>query len=1228
VKLTANQSAAIAHRGSNLLVAASAGSGKTEVLARRCLDLVADPRQPCRVDQLLVVTFTRAAAAELRARIGRMLRQAGRETRDPRTRDHLRRQQVLVDATDIGTIDAWCGRMVREHFADAGVDVGFTVLGEHEARLLRQDVLDELFRWIYTSDEELAVRGRAFLSRHARPSDTFLRELIARLNMVREHVLEPDGWLARQGELVRRDAPELEADARQVLVKGLAAECRFQVAQVDQMLSAGAPELREHLSEYAACLRDWAERLAGGADLLDIANAIKSQKLSSGGDLPPAAAGIFEQVQKRWFGDRLKGRWEPETIERIIETAVPAAGLLDTLLRLETRYHDLLTATKQRRATYEFGDVLRMTYELLGAPPDDGPRRPTPLALRLRQRYEHVLVDEFQDTSPIQVEILRLVSRDEPGRTNRFLVGDVKQSIYGFRQAEPRLFAELAAELRVGRSDGRVQPLTENFRSHADLLDGLNRIFAMLFDPALGGTAYGDEERLSAGRGELPNETLDNAARIDVQVLEAERGRRGGDNDEGEDDALPLERVEREAVIAADVVRDLLSRGVMIVDHGAGGEPALRPLRLGDIAILLRSAKVNAGQVASVLREMGVPCATGGRESVLGSIEVMDVRNALTLVANRRQDVPLAAYLRGPFVGLSERELMALRPNSNERGFLDAVTAYAARGPDAHLRERVRAALAQLDGWVAAARIADVPSLLRRIVRETGHRLFALALRGGAHRAGLLRALESIADEFAATGQHGVAEFVAYLDQLEAREVEPGAAVATGDDVVRVMTIHAAKGLEFPVVLLLYAGSEFNRQCLREPLQWDEREGIGLRFFDFPARREVISARQQLVRHARFERELEEELRLLYVALTRARERLFIIGHAKPGAWDALQTAAGQQSGVPPLITRLTAKDMLEWILTAVAANGAHEARDGCPPRVRVTTREAASVRLPEDAASGAGAAAESEVDWGDADEAWVRVARQRLEVPPPLELAELPAVLSVSAAKELARREALADQPQALDHWTRPLEGPSFGADRAQADARLRGTAAHRFLEQVNLESLASAAALGEEIEAQVRDGFLGADEAALVPREELLWFGASESGRLVAAHAAAARRELAFVYALAVPGRDEHTIVRGVIDLLLDLPQGLLLLDYKTDEVDDGERLAERIVSYRPQVQLYAFAASAILGRPVWRSELVFLHARRCVAVPPAGPGVLAAALLAPLMPEHSEPAAAAAR
>jgi ATP-dependent helicase/nuclease subunit A len=1199
MNLTVSQQQAVDHRGTNLLVCASAGSGKTEVLTRRVVSLICDPHRPCDIDRLLVVTFTRAAAAELRVRTRRLLQERIERTPDQALRERLRRQQLLVESADIGTIDAWCGRIVRAHAEVLGVDPNFSMLSEEEALLLRSQVLDDFMRWLCADADPRACAARDFLARQPRPDDRLLRDLIRQLSSAREHLIDPQLWLQQQQSRLAGEAQQILRSACRTLSRALHRDCTSLREHLEELPRRfESPGLNAALRPWLNAAADWCQRLTAapesGDNLLGVIEALANPPCQTARNLSEPEARIYERGCKRWI-ERLRKRWDLEATRRILETAPTAAEWLRLLIELEQLYHQRLTEAKRLRAVCEFADVLRFALELLSRRDADGALQPSPVAIRYAAHYEHILVDEYQDTSPVQVEILRLVSRSEPGRGNRFLVGDLKQSIYSFRQAEPRLFARLINDFESGRQEGRVHYLSDNFRSHPQLLDALNRIFAVLFDPDLGGTAFGEAERLRAARPEIANPTLDARHRIELHLFEVPKDRRRA----GTAPPMELEPLEREALFAARTIRELLNAGIQIPQQGPAGALLLRPLRLADVVILLRSAHYNAATVARVLRQHDLPCTTAGREAWAEAPEIRDIRNVLTLLVNRRQDVPLAAWLRSPMAGLSAAELLRIRTFCPRGDFYRAVVRFASQEKpskeDHELVSKVRAALLQLDHWQETALQEELPDLLRRIYHETGYPLFVQALPLGEHRVNLLRSLQSLAADFTRAGHHGLAEFDAWLEELAATELDPGVAVPAAEDAIRIMTIHAAKGLEFPVVFLLNAGARFNRTRQRQPLQFDPEVGLGLQVWDWRFRNRVESFGWSLARDAAAMRELEEELRLLYVAATRAREKLFIFGHDHASFWADMHD---YYADMPPwLLDRQTVNSPLEWLMMAAATDPAAAAVTVHP------CEPVAAEPLPA-----------SQTQPGiPADEPWLEQSRQLLAFRPDRSLSKLPAVISVTTAVELAAPPPDPERTHLFSAEPVRLGAPAFAVHDRQA-ARARGLAYHRFMEHADPACFVDQKLLQDQLATLVAAGRLSAAEAELLDPEDLLWFGSTPLAATMRHQAHRLHREVGFVYAWPLAGAAtqpcgsrgsaEYTLIRGIIDCLVETPAGLVILDFKTDEAADPELFREKAAGYSLQLQLYAQAAAAIFGQKVCQASLVFLRQRRILEVDPGCP------------------------
>ncbi len=1213
MKLTPLQQAAVAAPAGDALVSASAGTGKTSVLSQRVLHLLCDARPTTALDRMLIVTFTRAAAAELRERIAAMIARriealSGRgDGASAALRRALRAQEALLDKAEIGTIDSWCFRVLREHFAAAGVDPAFRILPPADAAILRRDERQRLDDWLHVADDPLAVAAREWIDALPRPTEEPLGDLVEQLSRFREQLPDPAAWTAavlarcHVGSNAEERATLIRAEACATLQEALAATLREQ-----------SDGLADHpdFSAYVLKLREWLTALERGDGLKIVAQSIGATKPAGLGPSQGSSKRLFDRLFQR----RLREAFAEEEIDRILAYSPGAAWRVETLIRLTDRYDEALRRAKQRRAAWEFGDVLQFTYRLLTT-------ADSPVAAALRERYEHVLVDEYQDTSRLQAELFRAIARTSPG--NRFLVGDVKQSIYGFRRADPAGFASVAAELAQSPARGRVYPLTDSFRTHAALLAPLNRLFAALFHPTFGGLAYDASHHLTSGLSSLPNPTLDDSPRVAIHVV-AERNQRG-DDEQTEAEDNELERIELEARVAAERIRGLLASGAMVRDRDATGAAALRPLQTGDVAILLRSAHVQAAQVAGMLRAEGLAAVAGAGDHLMRCLEVRDVVAALRLTLNRRDDLSLAAYLRGPMVGMNEAALLSIRTAFPHGAYADAVSAFAETGPEGETRTLLRAGLRRIDAWRVANRTRSASELIRTIRAEAGGDIFALAQPDGRNRLSQLEALSSFADE---TPQAGVSEFLERLTALSDSEQLKIGPAAEKSDAVRVLTIHAAKGLEWPVVFLLGAGASFDRRPQAGDLRLHETLGAALTTADVPTRAKWKQPLFDVIRRRQQHAEREEELRIFYVAATRARERLEIIGHSNAEAWEAAVAAHALDEparSVHPFLVE-SAASVMEWVRLAVEAGAL---RDSAKRLIELCIRSD-SARSPESIAVEASNADRSEnvpaaisvEERAAAESQW-----RAIEAAESYRCRARPAAVSVSALKSRTHAERTIDGParrlveeqrrsQILQEF---LARPSFmspmtdneaapaGARRALPDGRDVGNAHHRFLRLCDLRRIHSRAAIEEQAAQFLREGRLSPAEAALIDPEALAWLGESEIGRRLAAEAEAVSREMPFVFALPVKADQSDraaTLLRGVIDCLISGPSGLTIIDYKTDRFRSPDDRTTRIASYSTQLQLYSAAAEAVFGAKVVARVLVFLMERVCIDVAASTP------------------------
>jgi len=1316
ISFTPEQRAAIETIDRSVLVSAAAGSGKTAVLSERCAYLVCDapPERRCDIDQLVVVTFTENAAAEMRVRIRKALqRRLARHPANARLRDQL----ALIDNARISTLHAFGLWILRRWFSHAEIDPAAPLLDAHEADLLRAETLERLFEQLYAEDSELAAGFRKLVDDYGLGDDQGVRRFIQQLGGFLESLPDPEGWLAHCLDLVsagrHRLLTQLAADLAEEL-EGQADYCRRAADHIEHHLPDFA-FYGEKLAEAFARLNEWRAQLPGtdnddgvgrvspaaahvrapdekagetrptvlpGTDsnegtgagtatvaaLGQIQAVLGAHKFRAAGaprlakDAPAEvharrelARELYNHFTSRLFKGRLQrvfGRFAPEEWFAGLDRIAPYVKIVTQLVG---RYRGDYARAKSDLGVLDFSDLERKTYELLVNHED--------IADTLRRRFEHVLVDEFQDINPLQEAVIRLVSREPEDKRpdNLFVVGDVKQSIYRFRLAEPAIFLERQAALSDADSAGVCIHLQRNYRSDPNIIDAANHLFRRLLIRNVGGIEYDESAELRVGR--MPDDT-DSGARPGVELHLLQRRWSGAsDTDSGfVDPSDPSEWsvIEREAYVIAGRIRRILDEGVTGLDG--------RPIGYGDVAVLLRAAAHTAAPMAQRLGSLGIPaCADVGGE-FFSALEVRDILSVLSVMDNMRQDIPLAAVLRSPVLGdaLGEDELLALRLIDRDVPFHEVVCSYAASGPDCGLRERVCRILGRLERWRICARERPLSETLWRIYHEHGYLAYVGGRPNGAARRANLVALHEYARRFGTFQKQGLHRFLRFIESLEEQgqdlEVSPTPAA---ENVVRVMSIHRSKGLEFPVVVLADLGRRFNLTDAAGRLIFDRRLGLGVRVVDRERMIEYPSLPHHQVagcvnRHIR-----AEELRILYVALTRAMRRLILVGSADLPALRrdyALHLgSAGPLSG----LTVGMAATPLDWLVPALATMPAGAVRwhtqadrDPCDKDSRMSRPEGpktAGVLFPvhtyeEDEMSGwtlevsassseksarRAAADLSALPAGEPTGACEGEAASILSrltyVYPHLAVSSVPAVV---AATEMRKRYDWLGDPderlipekvykKALPSRVRK-EAVQFrsqdplprgrGSVPGTTSAAETGLITHRFLQHLDLETPPEPDALRREMQRLVAAGILTPSADEVVDIETVAWFLGTELGSRIRESRASFRREVMFVHRR--PASTIDPLVAGLETraqdgepeagdtvLVRGVIDGVLPGDTGVEILDyKTDRIApaevsERARAYVPQLSAYAAAAEALFAKPVEHRWLVFLHARTII-------------------------------
>lgn len=981
------QARAIGTRGQNVIVSAGAGSGKTSVLVERVVQCVLDESGPD-LSNLLVVTFTEAAAAEMRRRIGEYLsaRLAAASHDDPGRR-RLERLLAQLEQAQISTLHSFCMQIVRQNALHLDLDPGFTVLDEEESLLVKQAVYEQVMEAALAGPARTDVQE--MMARLGLTSPAAVRRLVFRLDAFSRSQASPAGWLAQTEAQYAAAADAALCDL--VWYPGFQTWCEDRILASAEALATALrlAESADGLASYADNLRTAAPAAAAAARAVRAGNWDEAAAQISAALQGQPSSRSKEPVKERVQSLRKEALKRLQPVAAVIGRGVAAlqadlvalAPAVAVLVRLVTAFQSAFLEAKRARGAVDFNDLEHFAYAVLRD-------RNTGEAERLRARFAEVFVDEFQDTSPIQDAVVTAVARPTG---NVFAVGDVKQSIYRFRMADPGLFLDKYQ----GRSEGPAFlpiDLQDNYRSRALVVAAVNFLFSQWFSESFGGIAYDDKASMGAA-APYPDANLPFSLDGPVEVLLVERrpptaAASEEAADEGErldhgpalsagdaaaddlatavDDAgepvteEDLLAVEREARVVAGRIRTLMG-----FDGGPRHqvwdprERAYRPLQFRDIVILLRSVKGRVTPFLDVLQEAGIPGYGVTSTGFYGALEIRWLMAALSAIDNPRREIELAALLRSPMGGFSDVDLAAIRVVQGGN-FYEALEACAERTEHVHadapadLPARCRALLQQLRSWRRLARRAGVEAVLQRVLQDTGLGAYIQAMPGGRVRTANVEVLLHRARAFDRQSVDGVYGFVHHAQQLLENEVDFGEARTLGaaDDVVRVMTIHQSKGLEFPIVFVADLGKQFYRDTIERALPLHRNLGFGPHRVDIRTDQRWKTVASLAIEEAETAEFLAEEARVLYVAFTRARERLILVGsaaglaaRAEKAAWSAAMTPG---DGPFPARTLLDAKTPLDWLLPALWR---HPQGHGALAHALTTTgRDVPPVRVLEDA--------------------------------------------------------------------------------------------------------------------------------------------------------------------------------------------------------------------------------------------------------------------------------------
>lgn len=1145
MKWTEKQQQAIDERNKNILVAAAAGSGKTAVLVERIKKLIIEDGVP--IDRMLIVTFTNAAAAEMKEKIRTALYKE--IEKDPEHSEKLREQLTLLTRANISTFHAFALDVIKKFYYAADVEPGFSICDDAQRTILKEDAMDHLMEKWFADD---SAEFYEFLNWYSSPKNlNRIREIIDSSYNVLQSLPYPWQWLDSKIAELKMTPEEFQfSDLMNYIwnfIQDSLGKARdYSYLAVEELSAAGLERLMTIVADKELKSYELMAMAAEEKNMEELGNCLaahssavlrakKEEKEDYDavknlvGAYRKKAAGFVDDIESMFFVQSI-----PEQVEELNQTAPKA----ETLRRLLLDFDGIFRIAKAEKQLVDFNDIEHFCLSILENPD---------AADYYRNKFEYIFIDEYQDTNILQEEIISKVKREN----NLFMVGDVKQSIYKFRLAEPEIFkSKYSAYSRGGEQSVKID-LNQNFRSKGIILEEINQIFEDLMED------YDADARLYPGVSyDGPYSYLPQVKVVDL-----------ADNEDADEEIASLKNTEIEALEVAKLIKENLGR--KFFDHKAGVE---RTIRLRDIVILMRGVKNYADVFYQVLRENGIESFVDDSEGYFDTMEIGVFMNLLSVIDNKKQDVPLISVLHSEIFKFSADELGIIRAVQKEGQYADAFKQYAETGEQQRLREKCAKALGDIRRWKDMSSSQPLGKFIWSLLMETGYYVEIGAMPGGRQRQANLRALVDKAEKYSQDRQSSLYSFVRYIDAVKKRKVPMGQVKLVGenDDLVRIMTIHKSKGLEFPMVIVSGLGRRLNYTKIGKGITLHKDIGVGMTLADFDAHWHKQTLLQKLIAKQVRKEEVQEEVRILYVALTRAKDILYLTGTVKEGEKFLEQREMGLSGDTTYL-------DMIQNIssLELIGLN-----------RLPVTETIHHSV-------SG------NPMDWdifdGKATDAENAEILHRLDFVYPYEASrKLKSKYSVTEINAMGQEQRKFETVLAV---------PKFRRTEKKLTAADKGTIYHGIMERLDFvkcrdEKSAYIKAASEEM---VKKEIFTQEELNAVDLGKISeFFSGSLGARCIDAfERGRLERERPFDLLMDLEG--EEIIVQGIIDCYFEEEDGYVLLDYKSNWIDpskpfeaEEQRLRE---NYRRQIDIYKKALEVSKGRPVKEAYLYLFDAGKLI-------------------------------
>ena len=1189
MQFTPEQQKVIDIRDKNILVSAAAGSGKTAVLVERIIGLILDEKNPVDIDKLLIVTFTNAAASEMRERIGKAIEQKLAE--EPEN-THLQKQATLLHYAQITTIDSFCLFVIRNNFNDIGLDPGFRVADAGEIELLKQDVMEEIFEELLEDD----VTGKEFteLLEHFafQGREKNLEEAILKIYTFSQSFPWPEEWLKeRYQDYVVGENPE-DTLWGQEWKKQLGQELEQIKISLQNALAICAEPTGPYM--YMDALQSDEElidllRVKSWQEQYEIMQGISYARLSAKKDplvsveKKENVKAIRDEVKKQI--EELRKKYYSFSMETIRshmeETAKIEKTLIDTVFRFQSRFEE----RKREKNILDFNDMEHMALQiLLECEKDENGKvvwKPTKTAMDYRSHFKEIMIDEYQDSNLVQEYLLQSISGELTGNHNRFMVGDLKQSIYKFRLARPEIFLEKYHSYSE-EEDTRQQrvDLHKNFRSRRQVLESVNDVFYQIMGEDLGKIEYTQKEALYPGADYKESE--ENYT-TELLVL----------------DHVEKDAKKAEAAMIASRIRKMVGE-FLITDKETG---QLRPANYGDIVVLLRTNTVWDEEFCEVFKEYGIPAAVTSKTGYFSAKEVQVVMGFLKTLDNPRQEIPLYGTMKSLLGRFTEEEIVQIKLCGKENLYDNLKE--ASLKMEEELGKKAKGFLDKVNRYRDLVYTMPIYQLLRLYLKETGYLYYFAGLPGGEQRTANIKMLLEKAETYEKTSYFGLFYFIRYMEKLQKYDIDSAEAgtMDESQNVVRIMSIHKSKGLEFPICFVAGLSKRMNQQDVNSGLICDMELGIGLEYRNSEKRIRTTDLRRNVLAKKMLEDNLGEELRILYVAMTRAKEKLLLTATVKE--YEKEMIAYGylknHKDTKLPLSVISRSNCFLDFILP-VTARGIDSIET-----ILWNTYEAANREKAEDMKTQISKLEAERILKTEAEKAEGEMPeqlRQNFDFQyPHKNLQGLYVKTSVSELKMKAMQESDATAYQLFEEKEFVPYVPDFIEKKEEVSGAARGDAYHRVMELTDFVSVETAEEVFEQMKQLTREQVLEESQLTLIRKDKIQKFMESALRKRMkkAAMEGLLWKEQPFVWGISAREYDEkfpqeeQMLIQGIIDVFFEEDGKIVVADYKTDAVKTPEELKKR---YQEQLNYYAKALKEITGKEI-KEKILYSFALNCEVV-----------------------------